>query len=160
MELKILEADLEQREHQEAVLHLVNEYSKEPMGDGKPLSETARKDLIPGLREHPTTMVFVAFYKGEPAGLALCFRGFSTFAARTLLNIHDFFVMPQYQGMGVGRRLLAAVEERARELGYCKLTLEVVEKNQRARRVYTAAGFVGAPGGSEDGVTFFLSKRL
>ncbi|MDB6032697.1 MAG: putative acetyltransferase [Verrucomicrobiales bacterium] len=160
MELTIIEADLGRPEHQEAVLHLVDEYSKEPMGDGKPLSETARKDLIPGLRGHPTTMVFVAFHDDKPAGLALCFRGFSTFAARTLLNIHDFFVMPRYQGTGVGRRLLAAVEERARELGYCKLTLEVVEKNHRARRVYAAAGFVGAPGGLEGGVTFFLSKRL
>jgi GNAT superfamily N-acetyltransferase len=160
MELKIIEADLERAEHQEIVLYLVNEYSKEPMGDGKPLSETARRDLIPGLRQHPTTMVFVAFHDGEPAGLALCFRGFSTFAARTLLNIHDLFVMPRSQGTGVGRRLLAAAEERARELGYCKLTLEVVEKNHRARRVYAAAGFVGAPGGLEGGVTFFLSKRL
>src|SRR4051794_33998231 len=104
MELKIIEADLDRLEHQEAVLYLVNEYSKEPMGDGKPLSETATKDLIPGLRQHPTTMVFVAFQNGQPAGLALCFRGFSTFAARTLLNIHDFFVMPRYQGTGVGRR--------------------------------------------------------
>ena len=37
--------------------------------------------------------------------------------------------------------LFAAIEQRARELGCCKLTLEVLENNHRARRVYAAAGF-------------------
>jgi len=156
----IVEADLSRAEHQNATLELVNAYAMDPMGDGKPLSDIARRDLITGLRKHPTTMVFIAYGGADPAGIAVCFRGFSTFAARPLINVHDFFVMPAYRGAGIARLLFAAIEERARELGCCKLTLEVLENNHRARSIYAAAGFsqpVYAPG---FGGSLFLSKSL
>jgi GNAT superfamily N-acetyltransferase len=132
----------------------------DPMGDGKPLSEPARRNVISGLREHPTTLVFLAYRGSEPVGLATCFRGFSTFAARPLVNISDYFVFPQRRGLGIGRRLLAAIEQRARELGCCRLTLEVQENNHHARRVYAAAGFAQAVYVPEAGGSLHLSKPL
>jgi GNAT superfamily N-acetyltransferase len=156
----VVEADLARSEHQEATLQLLNGYAMDPMGDGRPLAESVRRDLIPGLRAHPTTMVFLAFQGHEPVGLAVCFRGFSTFAARPLLNMHDFFVMPSVRGAGVGRLLLAAIETRAREIGCCKLTLEVQENNQRAQHVYAAAGFGRTVHVPEAGGALFLSKPL
>lgn len=56
----IVEANLACPEHQEATLQMLNAYALDPMGDGKALSETARRDVIPGLRRHPTTLVFLA----------------------------------------------------------------------------------------------------
>ena len=109
----VVEADLSRAEHQDATARLLNAYAMDPMGDGKPLSDSARRDLIPGLRAHPTTIVFLAYSETEAVGLAICFRGFSTFAARPLINIHDLFVMPAYRGTGLGRRMLSAVEQRA-----------------------------------------------
>jgi GNAT superfamily N-acetyltransferase len=158
--INIVEADLSRAEHRDATHELINAYSMDPMGDGKPLSDTARRDLIPGLRQHPTTMVFIAYEGAEPVGIAVCFRGFSTFAARPLVNVHDFFVMPAQRGAGIARLLFAAIAQRARELGCCKLTLEVLENNHRARSIYAAAGFdqpVYAPG---LGGSLFLSKSL
>jgi GNAT superfamily N-acetyltransferase len=76
------------------------------------------------------------------------------------VNIHDFFVAPAQRSTGISRMLFAAIEHRARELGCCKLTLEVLENNHRARRVYAAAGFappVHAPG---TGGSLFLAKPL
>src|SRR5262245_11661227 len=78
----VLEADLSQVDHQETTLHLLDAYAQDPMGDGQPLSDLARREVIPGLRQHPTTMIFLAYREGQPVGLAVCFRGFSTFAAR------------------------------------------------------------------------------
>lgn len=156
----ILEADLSRPEHQAATVHLLNAYAMDPMGDGKPLSETAKRDVIPGLREHPTTLVFLACDGDEPVGLAICFRGFSTFAARPLVNISDYFVFPQHRGRGIGRQLLAAIERRARELGCCRLTLEVQEHNAHARRVYGAAGFAQAVYVPEAGGSLYLAKTL
>src|SRR5437867_12897246 len=78
------------------------------------------------------------------AGIATCFLGFSTFFARPLLNIHDFAILPQHRGRGLARHLLRAVEAKALELGCCTITLEVQEKNVRARRVYERAGFAQA----------------
>ena len=130
------------------------------MGDGKPLSEAARRDVIPGLRQHPTTLVFLAYCDTEPVGLAICFRGFSTFAARPLVNISDYFVIPEHRGAGIGRLLLGAIEQYAREQGCCRLTLEVQENNHHARRVYSAAGFSQATYVPEAGGSLYLSKPL
>jgi len=56
--------------------------------------------------------------------------------------------------------LLEAIAEKGRELGCCKVTLEVQENNQRARRVYQAAGFSQATYLEEAGGALFMSKPL
>jgi len=156
----VVHADLDRPEHQAAVLAMVDAYSRDPMGDGAPLAPDVRARLIPGLRKHPTTLVFLAYDDATPVGVAVCFLGFSTFAAKPLVNLHDVCVVPSHRGRGVGRRLLAAVEARARELGCCKLTLEVLDRNHRALDTYTAAGFKRyslQPGAGE---AIFLAKPL
>ena len=155
-----LTADLRDPAHQAAVLALIDSYSRDAMGDGKPLDADVRQRLIPGLQAHPTTLIVLAFDGEKPAGIAVCFLGFSTFAARPLVNIHDCMVLAEYRGRGVGRLLLAAVETRARELGCCKLTLEVLENNARALRTYTAAGFGRYVLQAEAGGAIFMSKPL
>ncbi|HEX2860788.1 MAG TPA: GNAT family N-acetyltransferase [Lacunisphaera sp.] len=155
-----VQADLERPDHQDAVLSLVDAYSRDPMGDGSPLSADARTRLIPGLRRHPTTLVFLAYEGDTPVGIAVCFLGFSTFAARPLVNLHDVAILPTHRGRSIGRGLLAAVEAHARKLGCCKLTLEVLDRNDRALRTYAAAGFKRyslQPGAGE---AIFMTKRL
>ena len=139
---------------------MVDAYSRDPMGDGAPLSAEARERLITGLRQHPTTLIFLAYEGDTPVGVAVCFLGFSTFAAKPLVNLHDVAIVPTHRGRGIGRALLDAVEVRARELGCCKLTLEVLDQNHRAMRTYTAAGFhryTLQPGAGE---AIFMTKAL
>lgn len=155
-----LEANLENPGHQQAILALLNAYAQDPMGDGKPLADEVQQRLIPGLQAHPTTLVILAFRGAEPVGMAICFRGFSTFAARPLLNIHDFVVLDQHRGQGIGRRVMDEVEAAARRLGCCKLTLEVQENNHRARAVYASIGFKQSMHVAEAGGALFLSKKL
>ncbi|HEY3366593.1 MAG TPA: GNAT family N-acetyltransferase [Symbiobacteriaceae bacterium] len=157
--VEIVEADLALTAHQQAVLELMDAYAMDPMGDGHPLSAEARAKLIPGLRQHPT-LIFLAFVSGRAIGIAVCFRGFSTFAARPLINISDLDVLPAYRGQGIGRRLLEAVERKGRETGCCKLTLDVQENNHRARQVYGALGFAQAVHVEAAGGALFLSKPL
>lgn len=156
----ITEADLARGDHAQAVVDLIDAYARDPMGNASPLSAEVRAALVPGLRAHPTTLVFLA-YRGEtPIGVAVCFRGFSTFAARPLVNVHDLAVLPAHRGQGVGRALLAAVEQKARDLGCCKLTLEVQENNQRARRTYAAMGFAQSEHQPAAGGALFYTKPL
>jgi GNAT superfamily N-acetyltransferase len=130
------------------------------MGNGGPLPSDVIERLIPGLRSHPTTMIFLAYSGGQAVGIATCFRGFSTFQARPLMNIHDLAVLPDHRGYGVGPALLTAIERRAREIGCCKLTLEVQENNERARRAYARAGFAQAVYEDTAGGVLFYSKLL
>jgi len=159
-EVSVIEADLNDPRHQTAVVQLINAYARDPMGDGRDLPAAVRDRLISGLRRHPTTLVLLAFDDATPVGIAVCFVGFSTFAARPLINIHDLAVIPDHRGRGVGRLLLEGVEARARELGCCKLTLEVREDNHRAQRLYQGFGFGGAAGESGTVRNWFLQKRL
>jgi GNAT superfamily N-acetyltransferase len=158
--IEIVEADLERPEHQQAVLEMVDSYAQDPMGNGKPLAEDVRRALIPGLRKHPTTLIFLAYDGPAPIGIAVCFLGFSTFAAKTLVNIHDVTVVPARRGQGIGALLLAGVERKARALGCCKLTLEVQEHNYRARKVYQAAGFAQAHYQDAAGGALYFAKPL
>jgi ribosomal protein S18 acetylase RimI-like enzyme len=69
-------------------------------------------------------------------------------------------VLPEFRRLGVGRALLEAAEARARNLGCCKLTLEVREDNEGARSLYESAGFGDFAPGADPTPTFFLEKRL
>ena len=160
MAVTIVEADLNRPDHQQAVLELTDAYAADAMGNGRPLSDEVRASLIPGLREQPTLVVFLAYDGDDPVGIATCFRGFSTFAARPLINIHDLAVLPSHRGRGIGRRLLETVEQQARSSGCCKVTLEVQEDNRRARRLYQAAGFAQTVYAEGAGGALFFSKRL
>ena len=102
---------------------MIDVYARDPMGETKPLDPDFVPRLIPELQNHPTTVVFLAFHGDQAVGAAVCFIGFSTFAAKPLINIHDFVVLSALRGKGVGRSLLEAIEGKARELGCCKLTL-------------------------------------
>lgn len=46
------------------------------------------------------------------------------------------------RGMGVGTMLLSAAFEQAKRLGYSRITLEVVDTNPRAKKLYQKLGFV------------------
>lgn len=158
--MKIVRADLEDPHHQTSLVAMVEAFSADPFGANRPLPEPTRVGLIDGLREHPTTLLFLAFEDEAPIGMVVCFRAFSTFAARPVINIHDIYVNEKARGRGVSRALLAAVEVEARSLGCCKLTLEVLARNDRARSVYHAAGFVHASAADSPGGTLFYSRNL
>jgi len=160
MPVEILEADLARFEHQQDIVKLLDAYARDPMIHGRALGDEVLKNLVPALRQHPTTYVFLAYQEDQALGLAICFLGFSSFAARPLMNIHDLAVLSTYCGQGIGTALLQEVDRKARELGCCKLTLEVIENNHRARTVYEKAGFSTTQPVKESGNILFLAKEL
>jgi ribosomal protein S18 acetylase RimI-like enzyme len=155
LDVQVVEAKLEDSEHAQALVDLIDSYARGPGGQLAPLTPEARANLVPGLRRHPSALVLLAVADGEAAGAAVCFWGFSTFAGRLLLNIHDLVVFPQYQNRGIGSDLLAEAERLARERGCCKLTLEVHDTNADAKRLYEKFGF-----GPWSPTTIYVTKRL
>ena len=157
--VQVVDADFAKSVHRACRVTLLYSYASELVGGGRPLEPDVRERLIPALAKFPTTLVMLAVAGEEVVGVAICFEGFSTFSARSLLNIHDLAVLPAWRGKGVGRALLEAVEERAGRRGCCKLTLEVTDANPRARQLYQRVGFRDYELG-DSSTTHFMTKPL
>lgn len=160
MSLTVLPLDLSDLAQAEIWLQLLDHYAQDPMGGGDGLSDYAKLNLVATMREVPGFHGALAWLDGKAVGLIDCFAGFSTFAARPLLNVHDIVVHRDVRGRGVGQALLAWAEARARELGCCKLTLEVLSNNTRAMRSYEQAGFAPYVLDPAAGHALFLQKYL
>lgn len=158
--IEVIDADLSLAEHAEIIVRLMDEYARDPMGGGKPLPVYTRGNLVAELRKRGTTHVIIGLIDDEPAGLVICFEGFTTFACRPLLNIHDVVVSTPHRGRGLSRRMLERAEAIARELGCCKLTLEVLEGNKVAQAAYRAVGFDGYELDPKTGKALFWEKKL
>jgi ribosomal protein S18 acetylase RimI-like enzyme len=158
--IEIVRTDLTQRHHSEALVMLLNEYALDPMGGGSPLSAFVLGNLVPRLRDRPGFHGVMAWVDGQPAGLINCFEGFSTFAARPLLNIHDVVVSKAHRGQGLFKQMYAEVEAIARSIDACKLTLEVLSENTVAQGAYRSVGFAGYELDPTAGHALFWQKKL
>jgi ribosomal protein S18 acetylase RimI-like enzyme len=140
----IVQADLANAAHAAAWKDCTNAYASDPCARGEPLDAAVLEHSAAALRELPSHVSLLAFDSatGEAAGLATCFRGWSTFAAKPVLNVHDLSVKPQFRGRGLGRALLQAVAELARTEGCGKVTLEVANENAVARKLYDSESYM------------------
>ncbi len=158
--VEIVRADYGNPRHAADLLALLEAYARDPMGGGAPLDEGTKERLVPELAKRPHCFTLLCYLDGQPAGLANCVEGFSTFAAAPLVNIHDLAVAPAFRGRGLARRLLQAVEDEARARGCCKITLEVLEANATAKAAYRSFGFAGYELDPATGKAEFWEKTL
>ena len=141
--LRICRADYHDPVHADALVRLLDAYAQDPAGGGEALSEFAKTHLVAALAARPQAFSVLAFSGDEAVGLVNCIEGFSTFACRPLVNIHDVAVLASHRGQRVAEQMLALVDDIARERGACKLTLEVLAGNASAVRLYERVGFAG-----------------
>jgi len=160
LDLAIAPVDFADPADAAALVFVLDVYARDPMGGGEPLSADVRERLVPAMAQVPGAFALLARLDGEAAGLATCFMGFSTFAARPLVNIHDVSVVPQHRGKGIARALFAAVEAEAKARGACKVTLEVLSGNHRAKALYASLGYGDFQLDPEAGHALFWQKKL
>jgi ribosomal protein S18 acetylase RimI-like enzyme len=74
-------------------------------------------------------------------------------------HLEDLFVSADARGSGLGRELVEAAFERARERGAARILLDTNESNEAALRLYRSAGFRS---GTEEtgGRDLFMRRRL
>ena len=159
-EILVLQASYSNSVHAEAIGLLLNHYAQDPMGGGHALSADLLQQLPAELAKRPHAFSVLAFVGGEPAGLVNCFEGFSTFACRPLVNVHDVVVKEPFRGLGLSQKMLQKVEEIARQHGCCKITLEVLEGNPVAQASYRKFGFDDSIFDPAHGRMLFWSKAL
>ncbi len=139
--IEVFEADYADPLHATALVDLLDQYARDPAGGSEPLSAFARDRLAAELAARPTAFSVLAFDAELPIGLINCIEGFSTFACKPLINVHDVVVISGYRGRGVGRLMLERVKAVAHRRGACKLTLEVLDGNRSAISLYEKFGF-------------------
>lgn len=159
-DLKVFRADYHHPAHAEALVFLLDAYARDAAGGGKPLSDFAKTHLVAELATRPQAFSVLAFDGTQPVGLVNCIEGFSTFACRPLVNIHDVVVLASHRGRRVGAQMLALAETLSRERGACKLTLEVLQGNRSAITLYERIGFAGYQLDPAMGSAQFLQKWL
>ena len=160
MKIEIIKADYKNDVHAKDIVKLMNAYAEDKMGGGHVLSLYVQENLVSALAKRTYAFSVLAYVGDEAVGLINCFEAFSTFACEPLVNIHDIIVFDGYRGMGINQKMLAEVERIAKSRGCCKLTLEVLEGNAKARASYEKFGFYGYELDPSMGNALFWQKKL
>ena len=161
--VRVCRADYANPLHAQALVNLLDAYARDPAGGGEPLSAYAVANLVPALAARAQAFSVLAFASADdtqPVGLVNCIEGFSTFACRPLVNVHDVVVLAAWRGRRVAEKMLALVERLAFERGACKLTLEVLSGKAGAIRLYERVGFANYQLDPAMGQAQFLQKWL
>ena len=160
MSIETVVADYRDAAQAAALVDLLDAYARDPAGGGTPLDPAVREGLPAALAARPQAFSVLAFDGDKPVGLINCIEGFSTFACKPLVNVHDVVVLPSHRGQRVAQRMFAQVEQEARKRGACKLTLEVLPGIAPALRSYEREGFIGYQLDPAFGHAVFLQKKL
>lgn len=98
---------------------------------------------------------------GPPAGVAQLRYRFGLWRAGVDCLLEDLFVDPAARGSGLGRALVTATLDRARERGARRVELDCNEANEPAQALYASFGFSATAtrryGGARD---LYLQLRL
>ena len=158
--VQIVRADYGNADHAVALVEMLDAYAREPAGGGHALSDYARTHLVAALAARAQAYSVLAFDGTQVVGLVNCIEGFSTFACKPLVNVHDVAVAVSHRGQRIGERMLALAEDIARTRGACKMTLEVLTGNVGANRLYERIGFASYQLDPAFGTATFLQKWL
>lgn len=82
----------------------------------------------------------LAFWNGAPAGFAVWFYNFSTFAGRAGIYLEDLFVEPRFRGHGIGKALLKHLARRCVAEGLPRLQWWVLDWNAPSIAFYESLG--------------------
>ncbi|MCS3478329.1 diamine N-acetyltransferase [Bradyrhizobium elkanii] len=89
---------------------------------------------------NPRLYCDITEWKGEPAGFAVWFVNFSTFAGRHGIYLEDLFVRPALRGKGIGKALLVHLAKQCLANGWSRLQWAVLDWNAPSIAFYKSLG--------------------
>ncbi|MCP1849986.1 MULTISPECIES: GNAT family N-acetyltransferase [unclassified Bradyrhizobium] len=89
---------------------------------------------------NPRLYCDIAEWNGEPAGFAVWFVNFSTFAGRHGIYLEDLFVRPALRGKGIGKALLGHLAKQCLANGWSRLQWAVLDWNAPSIAFYKSLG--------------------
>lgn len=84
----------------------------------------------------PEGSLLLAFYDGRIAG-CVAVRKLEACAG----EMKRLYVKPEFQGLGIGKNLIAEIVETARKLGYERMRLDTLPTMGQAQKLYSSFGF-------------------
>jgi GNAT superfamily N-acetyltransferase len=122
-----------------AILRLIRALADyEKLTDQAVATEADIRDAVFGPRR--SVEVVMAFADDTAVGFALFFHNFSTFLGRRGLYLEDLFVVPEWRGRGIGRRLLAHLARIAADRQCGRMEWAVLDWNEAAIGFYRRLG--------------------
>jgi len=140
-----------------AVASLIGEF-RDWWGFEAPSDESLARSVAL-LIGHDSTDFLLAESSGGPAGVCQLRYRFGLWLEAEDCLLEDLFVRERARGAGLGRALVEAALDRARERGCRRIELDVNEANPAARALYESLGFsawADPPGGN----ALFMRRRL
>jgi ribosomal protein S18 acetylase RimI-like enzyme len=135
------------------LLHAFNVEFDEPIPEADVIAERAAPLIENG-------EVVVLFAGEGPDGFAqLRFRP-SLYAGALDVYIEELYVVPELRGRGIGRALLEAAMDHARERGAAHIELTTSEDDVAARSLYASAGFTNREGGPDGPAMLYYERDL
>jgi ribosomal protein S18 acetylase RimI-like enzyme len=129
------------------------------MGRDEPSDESIRRTAAVLLRDADTEFLLASpDDDAPPAGVCQLRYRLSVWTGAPDCWLEDLFVRADARGRGLGRSLVEAAVERARERGCLRIELDVNEENREALALYRSAGFTTEP--KPPGRTLFVGRRL
>lgn len=140
--IKVVTADRNNVFHVIDFYQLMKDYSKHEMSGSESISSDILMQVLNYCFDIKNGIIFIAYRALiDPVGFVTCLYGYSTFAGKKTLNIHDIYVAENEASKGIGNILLDRVESHARSHDYCKITLEVRTDNEKAKKIFLRSGF-------------------
>lgn len=160
MPVEVKAVDFEDPIQADDLVSLLDHYSCDPMISGKPLDDSIKQCVVEEMNRRPHVGSAIVYVDDQPAGLINFAEGFSTFNAKSLMNIHDVVVHRDYRGRGLSRKLFEFVESEAMRRDCCKVTLEVLGGNDVAKSAYRNFGYAAYRLSHDTGVAEFWEKKI
>ena len=99
---------------------------------------------------------------GEPEALGLALLRFRPSLWKDALDcyLEELYVAPDRRGEGMGRALMEAAIDLARERGAWDMHLGTSEDDRAARALYESLGFINREGGPDGPAEYFYEREL
>lgn len=112
----------------------------EKLSDQVVATEDILKEQLFGSK--PYAQVLICYLNNTPVGFALFFNNFSTFLGKAGIYLEDLFVLPEYRGHGVAKKVIIFLANLCIEKGYGRLEWSCLDWNTKAIDFYLNLGAV------------------
>lgn len=88
----------------------------------------------------PSAEVILAYLENQPVAYAVYFYNFSTFIGKKGLYLEDLFVLPEFRGGGLGKKMLLYLFKKAADENCGRMEWAVLDWNEPAINFYKSLG--------------------